>query len=1055
MPTSCSAPFEPSVTADSWAQPEALTAPVFYSLKTPLGEPLGLDGCNRMPFSTSISVAPDSSQGSTPSGLTVGIHVPQEEALNAEGLAPSSVKDTTVTLPAGVALNPSGADGLLACSTAQIGLSSPAEQECPSSSKVGTVEIHTPLLPNPLVGAAYLATQDENPFGSLVALYLEVYDPVSGVRVKLAGEVKPDPVTGQLVSTFDNTPQLPFEDLTLHFFGGSRAPLGTPALCGAYTTTASIAPWSGNAPAQSSSVFDVTSGPNGSPCATRCRSAPSLTTGSLNLQAGAFTPFTMTMSREDGQQNLDAVQLKMPAGLLGTLTGVKLCQESQADQGTCGEESLIGHTIVSVGLGGNPYTVTGGRVYLTGPYEGAPFGLSIVNPAKAGPFDLGQVVVRAKIEVDPITSALTITTDRTGPYAIPQILDGIPLQIKHVNVSIDRANFTFNPTDCQPTQIGGSLTSSQKERVGAARPVPGHQLRDARLQTAVRGLDKWENQPCQRREPARPAVLSESGVRYTGEHREGQGRPAKATAFAGLSTLQKACTAQTFEANPASCPASSKVGEAKATTPIIPEELHGPAYFVSYGGAKFPELVIVLSGYGVTVQTARRNVHQRTHERDLQHVPPDPGRPDRQLRTDAAARLQLGACRHGQPVHDDPEDARSLHRAKRHGRKTVHPDRGHGLRQAQGAEEEAQEEEQAQEEEMRCVQRPMVPRQRMATGASARTGDRSTPRELPQSLRLTQAEARARERVNEIQRSRILAAMVEECAARGSGNVTVAHVVSRAGVSRRTFYELFEDREDCFVAAFDEGIASAARYVLDGYDAEARWVERVRTALVGLLTFIDLERGVGELLVVGSLAAGARALERRRDVLTRMMALVDEGRSEIKAGAELPPLTAEGVVGGVLSVLHSRLHPPVASSGEGSTGDAECALLDLAGPLMSMIVLPYLGPAAARQESARPVLKPSGGHRPERNPLGELEMRLTYRTVRVLMAIATHPGSSNRVIAEAAEVTDQGQMSKLLTRLHDIGLIENTGGGAVRGEPNAWTLTEKGWRVQGAIAEQT
>jgi AcrR family transcriptional regulator/DNA-binding MarR family transcriptional regulator len=313
-----------------------------------------------------------------------------------------------------------------------------------------------------------------------------------------------------------------------------------------------------------------------------------------------------------------------------------------------------------------------------------------------------------------------------------------------------------------------------------------------------------------------------------------------------------------------------------------------------------------------------------------------------------------------------------------------------------------------------------------------------------------------RDRVNEIQRSRIVAAMIEECAARGAGNVTVAHIVARAGVSRRTFYELFEDREDCFVGAFDDGVAHAARYALDGYDPSAPWVARVREALSGLLEFLDAEHDMGQLLVVGSLGAGAVALERRREVLARMMVTVDEGRSEMKAGTELPPLAAEGVVGGVLSVLHSRLLSTAAlSRAEVETEVADGALLDLTGPLMSMIVLPYLGPAAARKELARPTPRPEGLHRPARNPLGELEMRLTYRTVRVLMAIAAHPGSSNRVIADTAEVTDQGQMSKLLARLHDIGLIENTGGGATRGEPNAWTLTEKGWHIQGAITQQT
>jgi hypothetical protein len=601
MPTSCAGALETSVEGDSWSEIGRFTAPKRYTFSGSFGEPLPEDGCNQLSFNPSISVAPDSQSGSSPSGLTVGVHVDQESSLNPEGLAGSSVKDTTVTLPAGVGLNPAGADGLSACSLNQIALNTPAEQTCPEAAKVGNVTIETPLLPDPLKGAAYLAAQNANPFGSLVALYLVAKDPVSGVLVKLAGEVKPDEHTGQLVSTFKETPQLPFEDLKLEFYGGSRAPLGTPALCGSYTTIASIVPWSGNPAAQASSEFQITSGPGGSPCSNPLPFGPSLTAGSLNLQAGAFTPFTMTMSREDGNQNLDAIQLKMPPGLLGTLASVALCGEAQANAGTCGLESLIGHTTVSVGLGSTPYTVTGGEVFITGPYQGAPYGLSIVNPAKAGPFDLGKVIVRAKIEVDSLTAALTITSDTTGPYAIPQLIDGIPLQIKHVNVSVDRSGFTFNPTSCAPMSIGGSLTSSEgaKSALNVPFQVTNCSTLGFKPSFSVSTTGKTSR--------AKGASLHVK-LAYPKTTFGSQANIAKVKVDlpkrlpSRLTTLQKACLASVFNGNPAACPAESRVGEAKATTPLLPVALSGPAYFVSNGGAKFPELVIVLSGYGTTVQ---------------------------------------------------------------------------------------------------------------------------------------------------------------------------------------------------------------------------------------------------------------------------------------------------------------------------------------------------------------------------------------------------------------------------------------------------------------------
>jgi hypothetical protein len=592
LPTSCTGPLQTTVEADSWEQAGSFQA---FGPTFPLP---ALDGCNELPFTPSVTVTPDGQAGSTPTGLTVGVHVPQEVSLDAEGLGEADVKDTTVTLPAGVALNPAAADGLLSCSEAQIALPVHAPPTCPEAAKVATVEIKSPLLPNPLVGEAYLAAQDANPFGSLVALYIVAQDPVSGTLIKVAGEVKPDPVTGQLVSTFDNTPQLPFEDLKLHFFGGSRAPLSTPSSCGGYDTMASIASWSGNPPSEPSSEFQILSGPNGGPCATPLQFSPSLTAGTTSIQAGGFSPFTMTMSRPDGSQNLQAIKLRMPPGLLGTLATVKLCPEAQANSGTCGPESLIGHTIVSVGVGGNPYSVRGGEVFITEGYKGAPYGLSIVNPAKAGPFDLGKVIVRARIEVDPITAVLTITTDTSGPYKIPTILDGIPLQIQHVNVNIDRPGFTFNPTNCSPLAITGELTSDQDATQALSVPF---QVTNCAVLAFKPKLTAKTNGKTSRASGASLSVkLTYPAGPYDANIAEVKVDLPKQLP-SRLTTLQKACTAATFEANPANCPPASIVGHATASTPVMPVPLTGPAYFVSHGGEQFPELIIVLQGYGATV----------------------------------------------------------------------------------------------------------------------------------------------------------------------------------------------------------------------------------------------------------------------------------------------------------------------------------------------------------------------------------------------------------------------------------------------------------------------
>jgi hypothetical protein len=656
MPTSC--PRDPhtgqpeslltTLQADSWAEPHPAhptEAPLFaeYAMA-------GLENCNRLQFSPEIRVTPDAEEASKPTGLNVDVHVPQTSVLNAEGLAESAAKDITVALPPGVAINPAGGNGLQACSESLAGftgLSAPSDVAlftamfpeplqpgvnfCPDASKIGEVTIHSPLLPasQPLQGFVYLATQNQNPFGSLIALYLVVKDPISGTVVKLTGETRlcesagqtidgmSCQAAGQVIATFLNNPQLAFEDAELHFFGGERAPLTSPARCDPYTTTAAFVPWSsepGEAPRTATSTFNVTSGPNGSSCpGPKLPFAPALHASAGSAQAGTFAPFSATISRVDGQQDMRSVQVHLPAGLEGLLTGVKLCPEPQANEGRCDPESLVGETTVSAGVGSDPVTVTGGKVYLTGKYAGAPFGLSIVNPVKAGPFDLEHdtanpaqnpvcdcVVVRAKIEIDPRTAALTVTTDGSGLHTIPTFIDGVPVQIQKVNVTINRPSFTFNPTSCEPMSVTGMLAGDE----GALAPlsVPFQAVNCASLKFAP----KFSVSTSGRTSKARGASLSVKLV-YPKAPFGSQANIARVKVDlpkrlpSRLTTLQKACTAAQFKSNPAGCPAASLVGHAKAITPLIPVPLEGPAYFVSNGGEAFPNLIMVLQGYGVRI----------------------------------------------------------------------------------------------------------------------------------------------------------------------------------------------------------------------------------------------------------------------------------------------------------------------------------------------------------------------------------------------------------------------------------------------------------------------
>lgn len=642
LPTSCAGPFTATVEGDSWptkADPEGKRLAEGPQNSTSLHDeserPLGITSCNQLPFSPFIEVAPDVQEASTSTGLSVHVRVPQEANENAQGLASSSVKDITVALPEGFAINPAGANGLEACSEAGVGFLGQTEFNpetehgdetmlftptlpnpfCPTAAKVGTVEITSPLLPptQHVKGAVYIATQNQNPFGSLIAMYIVAEDPVSGVLVKLPGEVHLTD-SGQLVTTFKNSPQVPFEDAELHFFGGERAPLSTPSHCGTYTTNATFTPWSGQESVASQSHFEITGGPHGGPCpGAQLPFSPSLTGGTMDVNAGRFSPLTTTIGREDGDQNLQSVQLHMPAGLEGILKGVKLCPEAQANEGTCGPESQIGETTVSAGVGSDPVSIKGGRVYLTEKYKGAPFGLSIVNPVKAGPFDLehdtsnpGQqpacdcLVVRAKIEVDPHTADLTVTTDPSGPHAIPDLIDGVPAQIQKVNVLINRDHFTFNPTNCGALKMTSTIASDGGATAAAAVPF---QVTNC---AGLKFTPKFSVATAAKSSKADGASLVfkisyPAGAMGTQSWFKEAKFDIPKQLPARLTTLQKACVAQVFEVNPAACPAASLIGHAVVRTPVLPVPLAGPVYFVSYGNLRFPDAVVVLQGYGVTV----------------------------------------------------------------------------------------------------------------------------------------------------------------------------------------------------------------------------------------------------------------------------------------------------------------------------------------------------------------------------------------------------------------------------------------------------------------------
>ena len=613
-PTDCSDEnVEATVRGTSWGQPDT-----WVSSKTVVYPQV--TGCDLLQFHPTIEVKPEVKQADVPSGYEVDLKVPQAQQNYAPVLATPDLKRAAVTLPAGVSVSPSAADGLAGCQESGPagidipsgerlpdqagegeevdvnGLTRLARGHCPQASQIGTVEVETPLLPaHTLMGHVFLAqpkcggegqsacTEASATNGELYGIYLEVEG--DGVVVKLKGKVEANPATGQLTARFEENPQVPFSELRLHLNGGERAPLANPQSCGTFTTTTDLEPWSApqTPDATPSSAF-VVDGCGGSPF------APAFNAGTVTPVAGTFSPFTLTFSRHDGEQDFSGLTVTTPPGLLGVLKSVVQCLEPQAAQGTCGESSLIGHTQVAAGAGSNPFWVQG-RVYLTGPYGGGPFGLSVVTPAKAGPFNLGNVIVRAAIHVDRNTSALTVISD-----PLPQIIDGVPLRIQTVNVTIDRSGFMFNPTNCSQQAITGIISSAQSTSVGVSSPF------------AVAGCAGLPFKPSFKvSTQAKTSKANGASLTVRVGSSAGQANIAKVRVMlpkqlpARLTTLQKACTEGQFNTNPAGCPVASNIGIATAITPLLAHPLTGPAYLVSHGGAAFPDVVFVLQGEGIVL----------------------------------------------------------------------------------------------------------------------------------------------------------------------------------------------------------------------------------------------------------------------------------------------------------------------------------------------------------------------------------------------------------------------------------------------------------------------
>jgi hypothetical protein len=636
LPRSCTGPVSTFFHAASWQNPGDFLASGLPDLTDPdwvTGEvishdlseppqPRGFGGCEELDFGPTISSAPTSQSASSPSGLDFGLDIENEGLLDPDGISDSDIESAIVALPEGMTINPSQAEGLATCSEADLARESAASEfgaGCPAASKIGSVEVESPLLEGVLLkGSVFVATPHENPFDTLIALYMTIKEPQRGIYVSLAGEVEPDPETGQITAFFDDLPQVPFSHFRFHFREGGRSPLVTPPLCGTYETEALFTPSANPEEALlTTAPFEITRGPGGGPCPPGGKPPfePGFDAGSASNQAGAHTTFSLLLTRRDGDQDLTKFSTTLPKGLLAKLAGVSQCSAAQiararAKSGkaelaspSCPANSQIGTATGGAGVG-SQLTYVPGKIYLAGPYRGAPISVVGIVPAVAGPFDVGTIVTQFALQIDPRTAQVRVDGDKSDP--IPHILAGIPLVVREIEGVINRPNFALNPTSCDPTQVAADIWGGGLDLFSVLDDSPV--TRSVRFQAAgCRGLGF-----------APKLDLKLKGGTKRGDHPKLRGvfepRDDDAnleqlvlrlprSAFLDQAHIRTICTRVQFAAN--NCPKAAIYGQVRAFTPLLAEPLEGPAYLRSSDN-NLPDLVFDLHSSLVDFEAVAR-----------------------------------------------------------------------------------------------------------------------------------------------------------------------------------------------------------------------------------------------------------------------------------------------------------------------------------------------------------------------------------------------------------------------------------------------------------------